>query len=92
MISPSSAPLGPLPPWPLFHFLSAASLENARIRVGVGGQGTIGMVISEARRSGVFSSNPIPSRILTPSWLMLNWARRKGWCEVLEASSGSSCW
>ena len=100
VISPSSAPSVPLPPWPLFIFLSAASTEDVRVRAGVGGRGTTGIAgeepslwaISKARRSGVFSSKPIPSEMLVPSWLKLNWVRCRGRCEVLEASLGSSYW
>ena len=47
--------------------------------------------VSKARRSRVFSLKPIPSGILVLFWLELTWARRNGRCEVLEASSGSSC-
>ena len=40
MTSPSSAPSVPLPSWVLFRFLLAASMEDACIGIGVGGQGT----------------------------------------------------
>ena len=35
-------------------------------------------VVSNTRRSGVFSSNTIPSGILTPFWLVLAWAGHRG--------------
>ena len=65
MISPSSAPLDPLP---LFLFLLAASLKETCVGVGVGGRGTTGIVgeaalawvVSNASRSGVFFSSTVP--------------------------------
>ena len=99
MISPSSVPSRPLPSYPFFLFFLAASPEDARVRVGVSGRGTTEMAkeappawaVSNARKSGVLSSNTIPSRILTLSLLVLTWVGRKGQCKVLKASSGSSC-
>ena len=100
MISPSSVPSGLLSPWPLFLFFSVASLEDMHMGVGVGGWGTIGMageappvwVVSNTRRSGVFSSNTIPSGILTPFWLVLAWAGHRGRRKLPRASSWSSYW
>ena len=79
MTSPSSAPSVLLPSWPLFLFLLVESTKDARVGAGVSGRGTTGTVgeepvvwgVSKARRSVVFSSKPIPSRMLVPSWLEL---------------------
>ena len=75
----SLAPLVPLPPWALFLFLLAASTEDVHIAARVGGWGTTMIVgekppiwaINKAKRSRVFSSNPIPSGIWAPSLLVL---------------------
>ena len=42
--SPSSAPLGPLPPSSLFLFLSTASPEDICVEAGIGGWGIIGTI------------------------------------------------
>ena len=72
MTSSSSASSGSLLSWSLFLFLSTISLEDARLRAGVGGRGAIGILgttrealptwaLSRAMRFGVFSLKPIPS-------------------------------
>ena len=96
--SPFSARLVPLPPWALFLFLSMVSTKDARIGAGMGGRGITPTIeeeplvwaISKARRSGVFSPNPIPSRILALFWLVLSWTGHRVRLEVLGAFSRSS--
>ena len=79
MTSSSSASSGPLPTWPIFVFLSAASQKDARPRVGVGGRGATGIIgttgdalptwaSNRAIRFRVFSSKPIPFDALGASW------------------------
>ena len=99
VIYPSSATLKPLPPWPHFLFLSAASPKDAHIGAGVGGWGTTRMTgkapstraVSNAKKSGVFFLSTIPSWILVSSWLVLIWMGSKRRWEVLGRSLGSSC-
>ena len=60
-------------------FLSAASLKDTCMGAVVGGRGTTEtageapteLVVSSARRSGVFSLSTIPSGMLASSWLVL---------------------
>ena len=87
MTSLSLAPLVPLPPWALFLCLLATSTKDAYIVARVGGWGTTMTAgedppiwaINKAKRSKVFSSNPIPSGILAPSLLVLTWAGLREW-------------
>lgn len=74
-------------------------MEKVHVRVGVGGRVTTGTAgdkplawaVSEANRSGVFSSNPVPSGMFLASWLVLTCVGFRRLCEVLGASSGFSC-
>ena len=98
MTFPSSAPLVPLPPCALFRFLFAVSTKEVRVGARLGGRVTTGTAreeplawaVSKARRSSIFSSNPMPSRMLVASWLALTFAGFRCGLEVLGASVGSS--
>ena len=100
MIFLSSTPSGPLPPCPLFVYLSAASPKDARVRTRVGGQGTtettkeapLVWAVSNASKSGVFSLSTIPLGVLASSRIVLMWVGGKRYCEGPGRSLGSSCW
>ena len=78
--------------------MSAASTEEVQVGAGVGGRVTTGTfgeepltwAMSNASRSGIFSSNPMPSGMFMASWLVLTCAGFKCGREVLGVSLGSS--